>query len=277
MDTKVCKSCGKEKPLSDFYKKRNSFEGSCKKCKEEKRRNRHKKVCKFCQKEFTTGDKNAIYCSNSCHGKDRSKQVSFKCDYCGKYHSDKKSHYDNKINHFCSTECMHKFQSINWKGENSPLYNRIKCTCDNCGKEIYIVPSQYIKNQNNFCSVECMGKWRIGRFCGENSPRWNNNISSHEREIGRKIVGYNDFIKAVYKRDNYQCVCCGQKGNGSNLNAHHLDGYNWCKDKRTDVNNGVTLCKECHEGFHSIYGKGNNTKEQFNEWINNGINKKKGA
>jgi hypothetical protein len=30
----------------------------------------------------------------------------------------------------------------------------------------------------------------------------------------------------------------------------------------------MTLCKECHKEFHQIYGKGDNTKKQFEEWIN---------
>lgn len=103
---------------------------------------------------------------------------------------------------------------------------------------------------------------------GENHHNWNPNITQEERENGRYIEGYDDFIKGVYKRDNYTCQVCGQEGNGHNLNAHHLDGYNWCKEKRTDINNGITLCDKCHKEFHKLYGKGNNTKEQFEEYLN---------
>ena len=53
----------------------------------------------------------------------------------------------------------------------------------------------------------------------------------------------------------------------SNLAVHHLDSYNWCKDKRTDVTNGITLCDNCHDNFHLLYGKGDNTREQFEEWL----------
>ena len=52
---------------------------------------------------------------------------------------------------------------------------------------------------------------------------------------------------------------------------HHLDGYNWCIEKRTDETNGITLCENCHKNFHSIYGFGGNTKEQFEEWIGHAI------
>lgn len=51
------------------------------------------------------------------------------------------------------------------------------------------------------------------------------------------------------------------------IQAHHLDGYNWAKDKRLEVDNGVTLCEDCHKTFHNEYGRGDNTKEQYNNFI----------
>jgi len=103
----------------------------------------------------------------------------------------------------------------------------------------------------------------------ENHPNWNPNLTDEERENGRSIEGYSDFSKKVLARDHYTCQCCGQEH--GDLNAHHLDGYDWCKDKRTDETNGITLCKNCHKNFHSLYSYGNNTKEQFQEWIGHAI------
>lgn len=48
---------------------------------------------------------------------------------------------------------------------------------------------------------------------------------------------------------------------------HHINGYNWDIKNRTNVDNGITLNTEVHKKFHKIYGKGNNTKEQFIEFI----------
>ena len=34
-----------------------------------------------------------------------------------------------------------------------------------------------------------------------------------------------------------------------------------------DPDNIVTLCKKCHTDFHKEYGFGNNTLEQYNEFV----------
>jgi len=57
---------------------------------------------------------------------------------------------------------------------------------------------------------------------------------------------------------------CGKRG--GKLNAHHLDGHDWCTEKRFDINNGATTCIECHNDFHFIYGRGGTTKEDFFEY-----------
>lgn len=98
-----------------------------------------------------------------------------------------------------------------------------------------------------------------------NKYHFNSNITDEEREIQRKYPEYIEFIKKVLARDNYTCQCCGKSYN--NMEVHHLNGYNWYKDGRTNETNAITLCENCHGNFHSIYGRGNNTKEQYEEWI----------
>lgn len=99
----------------------------------------------------------------------------------------------------------------------------------------------------------------------ENHPNWNPNLTQEERIKKRNYEDYVNWRNQVYERDNYTCQCCKQRGR--ELNAHHLDGYNWCKEKRIDVNNGITLCKKCHKKFHKKYGKKDNAKEQFEEFM----------
>ena len=102
---------------------------------------------------------------------------------------------------------------------------------------------------------------------GEKHHNWNPNLTNEEREKGRKIEGYNDFVRETLKRDNYTCQYCGHYS--TNLIVHHLNGYDNFKDQRVDIKNGITLCKKCHKEFHKLYGYGNNTKKQFEEFMKN--------
>lgn len=72
----------------------------------------------------------------------------------------------------------------------------------------------------------------------------------------------------VHKRDNDTCLCCG-KENLSPKYAHHLESYRNNEELRYVLDNGVTLCKECHFEFHKAYGLKNNTRKQFEEYLKN--------
>jgi hypothetical protein len=70
----------------------------------------------------------------------------------------------------------------------------------------------------------------------------------------------------VRRRDGFTCQKCG-KHSRKGMHAHHIESYNTALDLRYDINNGITLCERCHREFHAIYGKGYNTREQLDEWM----------
>lgn len=193
----------------------------------------------------------------------RRSQYSHTCEQCGKEFKGGK-----KEQRFCSHKCQGQWYSENLKGENHPNYNRIKINCDYCGKEITVKKSRYDKYDNHFCNMECRGKWNSENLIGENHQNYNPNITQEEREQGRSYTEYRDFIKDVYKRDNYTCQCCGDN-KGHNLNAHHIYGYTEYKNFRTDIDNGITLCEECHKKYHKQYGYKNNNYKDFRTFLYN--------
>lgn len=113
---------------------------------------------------------------------------------------------------------------------------------------------------NPICSKECKGMLTIKTHRDDSIPE-------EVRETDRNYRPENrQFIRAVMDRDDYTCQICGTRG--GDLAVHHLNGYNWDLENRYNTNNGVTLCEDCHKGFHGKYGYGNNTIEQFNEYAN---------
>ncbi len=103
----------------------------------------------------------------------------------------------------------------------------------------------------------------IKKRSGEKSPFYKKELTDEHRMVGRNFKELREWRAAVFKRDGYSCVKCHKNGY---LNAHHIMSYDTNETFREDMDNGVTLCRECHKDFHRKFGYGNNTIEQFTKW-----------
>ena len=263
-------SCGNEFEKS-YLKFKNHKQRQCKECGRRNGANKKKTSvivnCTYCGKELEMqpnrikAAKN-IFCNAQCKGKYMSEHVkgennpSYKgatvhCDYCGKEINKPPSLIKEK--NFCDRNCMANYMKT---GET------VKCYV--CGKEFYKIKSQIDRSEKHFCSEKCKCEHQT-TLRGELSPQYNPNLTDEERIVNRDYIEYTEWRNKVFERDNYTCQKCGKRQ--GDINAHHLNGYHWYKEGRTDVNNGVTLCSYCHKEFHEIYSNRNNTKEQYEEWI----------
>lgn len=111
---------------------------------------------------------------------------------------------------------------------------------------------------------EKISKIQKGKRMGKDNPRYNPNLTDEDRGNKRLIPGYYEWRSAVYKRDNYICQVCNNKGY---LNAHHIESYSSNKELRITLSNGITLCQKCHDDLHHQYGY-NVTKKQLIKFIN---------
>jgi hypothetical protein len=69
-------------------------------------------------------------------------------------------------------------------------------------------------------------------------------IVSDDYETQRKL---HDWQKSVKKRDDYTCQDCGST---DDINAHHIKKKSKYPEKMFDVDNGVTVCIDCHAERH---------------------------
>ncbi len=90
----------------------------------------------------------------------------------------------------------------------------------------------------------------VGKYVGEKNPNWIKDRTKLKNYNDRQNPEYNEWRKAVLRRDDYRCMDCGIRsgeiGKRVILNADHI--YSW-KDYprlRYEIINGQTLCVSCH-------------------------------
>jgi hypothetical protein len=181
------------------------------------------KVCNICNKDFTTFNKNAMFCSRECYNKFKQDMIlKMVCEVCG--NEFKTCDADIKRGRkYCSKKC---FGIANTKIDKTP----IKCEC--CKKEF--VPEKVSLKRSKllkFCSRECYQIYR------------NNNPIDLSNKKNIKTI----------------CKACGKEILVTEYNMNYGRGQ-YCSDecrisdnKREIVHN---KCKQCGiEFIHFIYGK----------------------
>jgi hypothetical protein len=86
---------------------------------------------------------------------------------------------------------------------------------------------------------------------GEKHHNWQGG-KTEQNAIDRQSVEYKLWREAVYRRDHYTCRLCGVKSR--NLCPHHIKSWARHEDIRYEVDNGITLCKTCHDAHHAKSG-----------------------
>jgi len=83
--------------------------------------------------------------------------------------------------------------------------------------------------------------------------RWSGNKGQLRYKTWRKMVFEINKRKVGLSR-HYVCIKCNKKRKTTRvLHAHHIFSWDKYPKQRYDRNNGVVLCKYCHNGFHYKY------------------------
>lgn len=108
-----------------------------------------------------------------------------------------------------------------------------------------------IKRRGSKLSIERRRRMSEARR-GEKSSFWKGGLVEKNLII-RNSLEYRFWREAVFKRDDWTCVAC--KIRGGKLNADHIKPFAWFPELRFAIDNGRTLCVECHRKTDTYGGK----------------------
>jgi len=183
--------------------------------------------CPTCDDSFDTEYGLKLHHAKS-HGESLA-YSEYECQVCGKSFERKDSEAERRDGTFCSREC--------W---NDRELDSIQFTCPVCGEESTRNKAEYERYEVSVCSNECRARWLSGVQRGEGNPNYvhggdRERFTEHERT-------------QIFERDDYTCQDCGERG--GTLAAHHIEYVSENPDRAHDIDNGVTLCTDCHAERH---------------------------
>jgi len=95
-------------------------------------------------------------------------------------------------------------------------------------------------------SVETRKKMSLN-MQGAKNRFWKGGVNPINMKI-RRSLEYRLWREAVFKRDKFTCVWCGEKG--KYIEADHIQLFSTHPELRFAIDNGRTLCQDCHNIRH---------------------------
>ena len=119
--------------------------------------------------------------------------------------------------------------------------------CERCNKVFHIKKAGEARpNRNKYCSKECYRQWQMS--ASNRGSKHPNFVTGEENRPSRHRREYAIWRESVFKRDNWVCQRCGERGR--KLHAHHVRTVKAYPHLELSIRNGCTLCVPCHKLIH---------------------------
>lgn len=193
-------------------------------------------ICPVCGNEFKISQSRiglVNHCSIECYMESiELNKITIICKYCG---DEFKVNPGDKYKQYCSKECYDNNKS----GENNPMFGRKQP--DSAKQIISEKADKRWDDMEERILQSC-------RMLGISREEWNGFTNkSDDLYYSQK---YKQWRTSVYQRDDYTCQMCGERG--GKLNGHHIYKVSDYPELIFEINNGITLCYDCH--FHKVNG-----------------------
>ena len=173
-------------------------------------------------------------------------KTKYICPRCGKIF------YSWHNRKFCSSKCFYSSDEFKLIGKGN-IKEKIVKKCIVCGNRMELHPCD---KDAKFCSSKCYGRFYKNReMSPETILKIKNTLKKRWDKIGRKkrkrsyhsasTSEYKNWRIKVFERDDYTCQNCRKRG--CYLEAHHKKGWTKYPKLRYKIDNGITLCRECHK------------------------------
>lgn len=182
-------------------------------------------------------------------------KVDIVCPEHGIFQQTPKSHLQGSGCPKCSLKQKIDLSVVSLTPEESPFIdndNNINCLCAYCGK--YFIPlKQDIHNRIKALKSNDLSENRLycSGGCKNSCSIYNQRLcpKGYKQATSREVQP--QLRKLVFKRDGHTCQKCDSK---DNLHCHHITGVEMNPIESADIDNCITLCKDCHKEVHKQDG-----------------------
>lgn len=239
LKTKKCTKCKEIKHINMFNKDRSTKDGL-------------RYTCKYCDKQYHNNNKNILKKKRIEYCKNNKEHIRNKTKI---YRKNNNKRLKENLKAYRQLHAIYKTFAHQLTIDEEPRLAAdgisLQVRCKYCGKYFKPTNSEVnnrIQSINNtkpgehslYCSTNCK------KSCG--TYRRNTYPQGFKTDTSREVQPA--LRKLVLERDNWACQTCGATIDDAQLHCHHYEGIEINPIESADMDNCITLCKECHSKVH---------------------------